>query len=82
MSSGKSHSLYILIRKVIKRLYSLSRHVTWSATYKILSNTLLSNPPPYREEIIENNNLGVDFNVTFQLLIIYFHSSCTGEKEE
>jgi hypothetical protein len=36
------------------------------------SNTHLSSPPPYREEIIENNTLGVDFNVIFQLMIIYF----------
>jgi len=52
LRSGRSRSLYLSIRRVIKHCSNYRCISLLSATYKILSNILLSNLTPYAEEII------------------------------
>ena len=53
-----SQSLYIFIRRAIKHCSNYRGISLLSATYKILSNTLLSKLIPYAEEIIGDYQCG------------------------
>ena len=67
---GRSRSLYISIRRVIKKECRYYRGISLLSTmYKIFSNILLSRVTPYAEEITKSSN--VDFDATDQLLTIY-----------
>ena len=69
LRSGRSHSLYLFIRRVIKQIVVTTEAYHWChPTYKIISNRFLSRLTAYAEEII--GNMSVGFAVTGQLLII------------
>jgi hypothetical protein len=59
LRSGRSQSLYLFIRRVIKTEYSNYRSISLlSTTYTILSNILVSRLIPYAEETIRDHQCG------------------------
>jgi hypothetical protein len=62
LSSGRSQSLYLFIRKVIKQTSNYAAYHSLSTTYKVLSNILPSKLTPYAEEIIGDHQCGFSCN--------------------
>ena len=60
--SGRSRSLYLFIRRVIKQTGVLLKAYHFGNYYKILSNILLSRLTPYAEEITGDCQCGFQCN--------------------
>jgi len=58
LRSGRSRSLYLFIRKVIKQTVVSVEAYHLSAAYKVISNIPLSRLIPYAEEIIGDHQCG------------------------
>ena len=76
--SGRSRSLYLLIRTAIK--HSNYRGISLLSTvYKMLSNILLSRLTPYAEEIVRGSSIWISTQqIKYSSYIL--HSSNTWEK--
>jgi hypothetical protein len=73
LRSGRSLSLFLFIKRVIKKNCSNCRGITLlSSTYKILSNILLSRFSPHAEEINGHHHCGC----CSDMLLLFIFSKC------
>ena len=62
LTSGRSRSLYLFLRRVIKHCSNYIGISLLPNMYKMLSNILLSRLAPYAEEIIGDHKCGFQYN--------------------